>query len=103
MSDLEARTIQAEQLWASGDAALEKQALQDAYRFYTEAHDLVTDCAKLHEQAHRKLRVVNRLLGNTERFTDNVLLFLAPVGVFELLAIVFRSKVAGEALCRRNH
>lgn len=102
MTDLQTRATQAEQLWARGDTALGARDLQSAYRLYTEAHDLITDCARLHEQAHRKLRTVNRLLGTRERYTDNVLLFLAPLGVFELLAFVFRSRVASHELCRRH-
>ncbi len=101
MQGITDRAAQAEQLWLLGDAALSSGNLEEAYKTYTGAHDLITDCARLHIKAHQKLRVVNRLRGSSERYTDNILLFLAPLGVFELLALIFRSKVGSSEICRR--
>lgn len=102
MQEIESRAVQAERYWLQGDSAKSIGDLEVAYKAYTSAHDLVTDCAKLHMKAHQKLRAINRLRGSSERYTDNILLFLAPVGVFELLAFIFKSKVGGSELCRRT-
>ena len=102
MDDIETRSRQAEALWNEGDRCLAACNYGDAWRLYTEAHDRVTDCAELHRQAHRRLRQVNRRNGHWgEYLTDCVLLALAPLGVFELLALLFRSRVTKTARCRR--
>ncbi|MGH8529483.1 MAG: hypothetical protein ACRETN_06510 [Nevskiales bacterium] len=102
MQAIENRAVQAERFWRQGDAAKSIADLDAAYRAYTSAHDLITDCAKLHMRAHQKLREINCLRGSSERYTDNILLFLAPLGVFELLAFIFKSKVGSSELCRRT-
>jgi hypothetical protein len=100
---IENRAAEAARLWQSGDAAQASGDLERAYRLFTQAHDLVTDCAKLHIQAHRRLKVNNRLRKNWGEYcTDTILLALAPFGMFELLAIFFRSRVGNSELCRRN-
>lgn len=102
MDDIQTRAGQAGQLWAEGDRALAAGDLARAWSLYTEAHDRVTDCPELHRRAHERLRGVNRINGHRGEYrTDVVLLALAPFGVFELLAVFFRSKVAGAAPCRR--
>lgn len=101
MQDIETRAKQAESLWAQGDAAVSSGDLANAYKLYTQAHDLVTDCAKLHEKAHHKLRPVTRTHADKREYiTDTLLIALAPLGVFRLLEIYFRSKVGGSELCR---
>jgi len=103
MQDLPTRIAEAERLWTAGDAALAAGNPELAYRHYTEAHDRVTDCPRLHLRAHRQLRRVTRQRRpRGEYYTDTALLLLAPLGIFELIAWVLRSKVAGAALCRRG-
>lgn len=102
MQDLQTRIIEADRLWAAGDAALAAGETQRAYDDYTAAHDLVLDCPRLHRQAHRQLRRVTRQRRpRGEYYTDSALLLLAPLGVFELIAWALRSKVAGMQACRR--
>lgn len=102
MEDIRVRSQQATALWSKGDAAFKGKNLEDAYRLYTEAHDLVTDCPSLHREAHRKLAAVNRLNGRRgELFTDQFLLATAPLGVFTVIAWFFRSHVTGDAICRK--
>jgi hypothetical protein len=103
MDDIGTRATEARQLWESGDRSFAGGDHAEAWRLYTQAHDLITDCPELHRQAHEKLRSVNRLNGHRgELLTDIVLLTLAPLGIFELLAVYFRSRVAGAAVCRRG-
>jgi hypothetical protein len=102
MDEIMQRAQQAQSLWTRGDAAFKAGDLAEAYRLHTQAHDLVTDCPELHRRAHEKLAVVNRLNGQRgELLTDRALLLLAPFGVFELLAVFFRSRVSGSELCKR--
>jgi hypothetical protein len=103
MNDIEQRRHQALALWAEGDRAFARGDDAEAYRLYTEGHDLITDCPKLHREAHVKLRAVNRRTGNKGEYrTDTILVALAPFGVFELIALAFRSKVAKTDGCRRT-
>lgn len=103
MDDIARRSRDAERLWSQGDAALVAGHAEQAYRLYTEAHDLVTDCPKLHLRAHRQLRRVTRARDpRGEYLTDTLLVALAPLGVFELIAVFFRSRVARTADCRRS-
>ena len=103
MDSIAIRSRQAEKLWQRGDAALAGRDETRAYRFYTDAHDLVTDCPKLHLTAHRRLRSVTRRHSNKGEFiTDTLLVTLAPLGIFELIALAMRSKVGRDALCRRR-
>ncbi|TJY55554.1 hypothetical protein E4T66_20810 [Sinimarinibacterium sp. CAU 1509] len=103
MPDIDQRVREAEALWQQGDALLAAGDGRGAYAAYTQAHDQVTDCPRLHETAHRKLRQVSRAHGHRgEVFTDIVLVWLAPLRIFELIALAMRSRVAAEALCRRS-
>ncbi len=102
MDEIHERAKQAQSLWSQGDAAFKSNDLAEAYRLYTQAHDLVTDCPALHKQAHQKLAAVNRLNGRRgELFTDRFLLATAPIGIFTVIAWFFRSRVVGDALCRK--
>lgn len=101
MHSIESRAAQADELWSRGDDAFSAGDHRLAYQHYTSAHDLVIDCPTLHERAHRKLKTVTRQHGERgEYFTDSLLLALAPVGVFRLIAFALRSKVGGSELCR---
>lgn len=103
MDPIASRAAQAEQLWSQGLAAFERGERARSYALYTQAHDLVTDCAKLHIRAHQYLRTVTREHGHRgEWWTDRVLLALAPFGMFELIAWYFRSRVGADARCRRG-
>ncbi len=101
MLDIETRAGQAGAMWQQGEAALQAGNPALAYDLFTLAHDLVTDCPRLHELAHRKLRTVTRRHRDKREFiTDSVLLALAPLGIFRLIALYFRSRVGGSELCR---
>ncbi len=103
MDPVAQRAASAQSLWRDGDAALASGQPEQAYRYYTAAHDQVTDCPKLHLEAHRRLRRVTRQRDpRGEYLTDTLLVKLAPLGVFELIALYFRSRVAGTAACRRG-
>lgn len=100
---INARISTTEQLWRQGDAAFADGDFMRAYALYTEAHDRITDCPRLHAEAHRKLKQVTRLHRNKIEFiTDSVLVWLAPFGIFELIALAMRSKVSKHELCRRS-
>lgn len=102
MDDIQQRSKQAQALWSRGDASFKASDLAEAYRLYTEAHDLVTDCPTLHREAHLKLAAVNKLNGRRgELFTDQFLLATAPIGIFTVIAWFFRSRVTADAICRK--
>ena len=101
-TDIDVRLVQTRALWQQGDAALSQDDLVAAYRLYTEAHDLVTDCPAQHRLAHQKLAMVNRRNGRRgELLTDRFLLATAPLGIFTLIAWFFRSRVTNADACRR--
>ncbi|HSW13217.1 MAG TPA: hypothetical protein VLI06_10295 [Solimonas sp.] len=103
LQDLDSRAAQAGHLWQQGDAARDTGDIEAAWRLYTEAHDQVMDCPRLHLEAHRRLRTVTRLRRpRGEYYTDSLLVALAPFGVFELIALALRSRVGRAALCRRG-
>ena len=103
MEPIEQRIEKAERLWRNGAQAELGQDYALAYRLYTEAHDAIMDCARLHQHAHVQLRRVNLQLGNyTELLGDWFLHFLAPLRIFELVAYFARTDGAGSALCKRN-
>lgn len=103
MESLEQRIEKAEALWHSGARAEQVQDYALAYRLYTEAHDGIMDCARLHQHAHVQLRRVNLKLGNyAELLGDWFLHILAPLGVFELVAYFTRADGAGSVLCKRS-
>ncbi|WP_028008504.1 hypothetical protein [Solimonas flava] len=100
---IEQRMLQADALWRRGDTLRAAGDGAGAYRLYTEAHDLIMDCPSLHERAHRKLGLVSARHGHRgERLTDRLLVWLAPLGVFELIAMAQRSSVTFAAACRRR-
>ena len=100
---LAGRMLEADALWRRGDALREAGDGAGAYRLYTEAHDLIMDCPSLHERAHRKLGLVSARHGHRgEIAIDRLLVWLAPLGVFEAIAMAQRSSVAFAAACRRK-
>lgn len=102
MERLAIRIEQAQQLWEMGKQAEDLQNYGRAHELYTEAHDLVVDCARLHQKAHERLRVVNLKLGNYgDLITDWSLHYVAPLKVFEIVAYFARSEGHIAAFCRR--
>jgi hypothetical protein len=103
MKAIEERAEAAHRLWR---VALEAESLGDyakAYSLHTEAHDLIMDCARLHQAAHVHLRRVNLRLGNYgELATDWLLHLFAPLGVFELVSYFSKSGVFGSEFCKRS-
>ena len=103
MASIEERIAKAEALWHSGAQAELTLDHALAYRLYTEAHDAIMDCPRLHQDAHVRLRRVNLKLGHyRELLGDWFLHMFAPLGVFELVAYFARSDGASSALCKRN-
>ncbi|MGH8461276.1 MAG: hypothetical protein ACRESS_06700 [Stenotrophobium sp.] len=102
MQTIEARISEAEALWQKGDTLHAAGDGRGAYTAYTGAHDLIMDCPRLHERAHRQLRKVSRAHGHRgEVIIDNLLVWLAPLGVFAAISFAMRSRVVSHALCRR--
>ena len=102
MESIDHRIRSAEALWNSGAQA--ELAGDDtlAYLLYTEAHDAIMDCPRLHQNAHVQLRRVNLRLGHyTELLGDWFLHIFAPLGIFELVAYFAKSDGSGSALCKR--
>lgn len=100
---IEKRIDQAEKLWAEGDQAKLEDDYRLAYQLYTQAHDLVVDCAKHHQRAHKKLRTVTFKVGRYGEFvTDNATQLLAPLGIFELVSYLAKTEGFGSELCKRN-
>ena len=103
MQTIETRMLEAEALWRDGDALADVGDGAAAYRLYTQAHDLIMDCPSLHERAHRKLQRVSARHGHRgEIIIDKLLVWLAPLGVFEAIAMAQRSAVAALVACRRR-
>lgn len=103
-AELAVRMLEAERLWRDGDALVAAGDGAAAYRIYTQAHDLIMDCPSLHERAHRKLARVSAQHGHRgEIVIDKLLIWLAPLGVFEAIAMAQRSTVVTLAACRRGN
>ena len=103
MDDFDSRRTRALELWKKGNACVETGDRAEAYAHFTEAHDLIMDCPRLHLEAHRHLREVTRFHSDKrEYWTDVVLIGLAPLGIFQALALAMRSKVWRLALCRHG-
>ena len=99
---IEIRAEAAEKLWAQGFACEARGELQQAYELFTEAHDLILDCARLHQYAHEQLRRVNWAMGNYgELVTDWALHFFAPLGVFGMVSYFSKRGTFGSEFCRR--
>ena len=50
MESIDERAPRAESLWARGEIAESAGDLAAAYALFTQAHDLVVDCARLHRR-----------------------------------------------------
>ncbi len=103
MKSIEERINRAETLWLSGETAEASGNYSLAYTRYTEAHDEIMDCARLHQRAHEKLRRINLKLGNYgELITDWLLHLFAPLGVFELVSRRLKTDAQFAESCRRK-
>lgn len=103
METLENRICRAEENWQTGIACERQGDFQQAYHYFTEAHDLIMDCALYHQKAHEHLRRVNWKLGNySELVTDWLLHLVAPLGVFELVSYFSKTGAFGSTFCKRN-
>ena len=97
MQPVAQRAAAAEDLWRDGDAALASGQAEQAYRYYTAAHDQVTDCPKLHLEAHRRLRRVTRQRDpRGEYLTDTLLVKLVPRGPVNATAIAATETVLAQ-------
>lgn len=103
MDSIEKRSEKADQLWASAALAESAGEYAEAYALCTEAHDLIMDCARLHQLAHVHLRRVNLKCGNyAELATDWLLHIFAPLGVFELVSYFSKTDAFGTLFCKRG-
>jgi hypothetical protein len=103
MESIEQRAEDANRLWCNAQSAESLGDYTQAYKLHTEAHDLIMDCARLHQVAHVHLRRVNLKLGNYgELTTDWLLQLFAPLGVFELVSYFSKSAVFCTKFCKRN-
>ncbi len=101
MDRLEDRIARAEALFTEAEACEARGELDAAYARFTEGHDLIVDCPRMHLVAHRHLLRVNRALGRREALTDRLLLLFAPLGVFELVGFFQRKSLVVPAACAR--
>lgn len=101
MTEIAIREEKIISLWQDGDIELSNKNYQRAYKFYTEAHDLIIDCPKLHLRAHQHLQRVNRHINKFEFLIDTILIQLAPIKIFELVAYMNDSKVFRTIICKR--
>lgn len=99
---IEVRAEQAEQLWQNGKQCEEQGDYKKAYELFTEAHDLILDCARLHQYAHQQLKRINKKTKNySEWIEDTLLLKAAPLGVFDIVSFFARSGSFGLEFCKR--
>lgn len=103
MASLEARIEQAKNIWIEGLSCEQAGELQLAYTYYTEAHNLIMDCAKHHQKSHMHLRRINFKLGNySELVTDWLLHLFSPLGVFEMVSYFSKTEAFGNDICKRK-
>ncbi len=103
IDSVEKRALLASDLWSAALNAEREGDYETAYKLHTDAHDLIMDCARLHEAAHVHLCRVNREIGNYgELMTDWLLQIFAPFGVFELVAYFSKTGAFGSAFCKRE-
>ncbi len=99
--DLDQRAEVAAAAFRQGDRLVAAGRLDDARSAYTAAHDVVLDLPALHRQAHQRLLPVHQALGRrADVFEDQLLLLLAPVGIFVLArwVLLAKARLRGRAL-----
>jgi hypothetical protein len=93
---------QADAAWQQALKDEQAGRLDEAYAALRRIHDLVVDCPRLHHMAHQHLRRVNiKRRAWRELFTDLVLLALAPLAIFEIVAFMMKRQVLGGVVCAR--
>jgi len=103
MTSIDNRAQQAQAAWAQGQAFEASGHLEAAHACFRDAHDLVVDCPKMHRMAHQHLKRINTLRSSyRELMADLVLLSLAPLGVFEVVAYLMKGQVLASVLCARR-
>jgi len=103
MESIEKRIEIAGQKWMQAKSAEDTGDFQLAYNRYTVAHDIIMDCARLHQRAHEYLRRINWKMGNYgELVTDWMLHLFAPLGVFELVSCLSKNGTFGSLICKRT-
>jgi hypothetical protein len=91
---------QAEAAWQLGMQDEQSNRLEEAYVHFRKAHDLVVDCPRLHHAAHLHMRRLNlKRRAYRELLTDVVLLGLAPLAIFEIVAFLMKRQVLGGVIC----
>lgn len=103
MKAFDQRNILVQEAWHEGLIHEERGDLDAAYESFRVAHDLVVDCPRLHQVAHRHLSRINaRRRSYRELATDLFLLGLAGAGSFELVAFLLKGQVLGGLVCGRG-
>lgn len=103
METFKERHERAQEAWRAGLLQEASGDVAAAYGNFRVAHDLVVDCPRLHQAAHRHLRRINaKRRSYRELATDMFLLGLAGVGSFELVALLMQGRVLGGRVCRRG-
>ena len=103
MSDIIDIARQAEAAWQLGMRHEQAGRLDEALLAFRQAHDLVVDCPRLHQRAHRHLRRLNlRRRAWRDLMTDVFLLGLAPLAIFEIVAYLMKRHVLGGVICARS-
>ncbi|MDO9235663.1 MAG: hypothetical protein Q7U28_06460 [Aquabacterium sp.] len=94
------RVSEAESAWANALALEHLGQLDAAYIKFTQAHDLVIDCPKMHWRSHQHLARINWKRKNIREFIeDRLLLSAAPFGIFVLIAYLLKKNVIREEFC----
>ena len=101
---LRERLDRADLLWAQGDVEFEQKHFQLAYALYTQAHDLIMDCAAYHRKGHQKLIRVTAKTGRYgEHLTDWLLLHVFHyLGIFQLVSYLQNRSSFYSDLCKHH-
>jgi hypothetical protein len=103
MSTLTDMARQADAAWRLAMQDEQAGRLNEAYEHMRRAHDMVVDCPRLHHMAHQHLRRLNiKRRAWRELVTDLVLLGLAPLAIFEIVAFMMKRQVLGGVICARG-
>lgn len=103
METFELRSRRAREAWRTGRTHEAGGNLEAAYECFRTAHDLVVDCPRLHQAAHRHLRRINAKRRSYRGLaTDMFLLGTAGIGSFELVALLMKGQVLGGRVCGRT-
>ncbi len=101
---LKERLNRADLLWVQGDVEFEQMHFQLAYALYTQAHDLIMDCADYHRKSHQKLIRVTAKTGRYgEYLTDWLLLnVFSYLGIFQVVSYLQNRSSFYSDLCKHR-